>query len=279
MPSLRVDCLKDIEGLAEYLEAGFNNQDGPANTVISCEDGSLIITFDRAVRKNGRKYLITLSQLSDILAGYILQAYEKNILDKIIQKVCREFSKKDRDEVSRIAYTRLYTNSYCKLGNIVGTRRSIISDKIAEYLRNSNKMSIEGFVTFRLEDYVKHLEIEVERAIRQFLIERQYDEYINLLTAYVKMQVPRVPELNVIVQNNGSSYRVEGTKPFDIPKEIIEGFGISRSNPIIENDDFMIGFLLACAPVRVVIHNVSHFANKELLNTIRIIFSECILLK
>ena len=93
------------------------------------------------------------------------------------------------------------------------------------------------------------------------------------------MQVPRVPELNVIVQNNGSSYRVEGTKPFDIPKEIIEGFGISRSNPIIENDDFMIGFLLACAPVRVVIHNVSHFANKELLNTIRIIFSECILLK
>lgn len=279
MPSLRVDCMKDIKGLAGYLETSFNNQDIPVNVVISCEEGYLTITFDRTIRKNGRKYPVVLNHLSDILAEYILQVYEKNILDRIMQRVCKEFSKKDRDEVSRIAYARLYTNSDSELGNIIDTRRRIISRKIAEYLRSSDKITIEGFVTFRLEDYVSYLEIEVERAIRQFIIERQYDEYINLLTAYVKMQVPQVPELNVIVQNNGSSYRVEGTKPFGIPKDIIDGFGISQTDPIIDNDDFMIGFLLACAPVRVIIHNATFFNNKELLNTIRIVFSECVLLK
>jgi hypothetical protein len=91
------------------------------------------------------------------------------------------------------------------------------------------------------------------------------------------MQVPRVPELHVFVQNNGS-YKVEGSKPFEIPDDIIEGFGIHAASPIIEDDDFMIGFLLTCAPIRIFIHNAAYFKNKELLNTIRIIFSECVLL-
>ena len=138
-------------------------------------------------------------------------------------------------------------------------------------------ITLEGFVTFRLGDYVKNLEIEVERSIRQFFIERQYEEYINLLTTFVKMQVPKVPELHVFVQNNGS-YKVEGAKPFEIPEDVINGFGIQSSNPVIEDDDFMIGFLLTCAPVRIFIHNSVLFRNKELLNTIRIVFSECILL-
>ena len=157
------------------------------------------------------------------------------------------------------------------------SRRRLISASIAECLRNCENLILEGFVTFRLGEYVKKLETEVERSIRQFFVERQYEEYINLLTAFVKMQVPRVPELHVFVLRNGS-YKVESISPFEIPEDITDGFGIRKSEPIIDSDDFMIGFLLTCAPVRIFIHNASMFRNKELLNTIRIVFSECVLL-
>ncbi len=278
MPSLRVDCVKDIGGLACYLEKRFEmNVRNPFRVVVSKEENCLNILFDGCIKKNGRKYLVVLNHLSDMLAEYILKSYEKNILEKIIARVCEGLLKSDRDEVYRIACIRLYTHYESNTDSLIESRRRLISTKIVEYLKNADKITLEGFVTFRLGDYVKNLETEVERSIKQFFVEKQYEEYINLLTTFVRMQVPRVPELHVFVQKNGS-YKVEGTKPFEIPEDVISGFGIQSSNPIIEDDDFMIGFLLTCAPVRIFIHNSLFFKNKELLNTIRIVFSECVLL-
>lgn len=277
MPSLQVDHVKDIKGLACYLEKKLQTSvQSPFRFKISQSDNCLTILIDGCVKK-GRRYLKTLNRLSDMLADYILKSYEKSIVEKIISRICDGFPKKDRDEIYRIACIRLYNQSESSLGDLIDYRKRLISDKISEYLRNSDKLILEGFITFRLGEYVKNLEIEVERSIRQFFIERQYEEYINLLTAFVRMQVPRVPELHVFVQSNGS-YKVEGTKHFEIPEDIIESFGIHAGNPVIEDDDFMIGFLLTCAPIRIFIHNAACFRNKELLNTIRIVFSECVLL-
>jgi putative sporulation protein YtxC len=270
--------MKDIKGLACYLKKRFGmNARSPFRVVEREEENYLTILIDGCIRKNGRKYLVVLNHLSDILAEYILKSHETNILEKIIARTCEGLTKSDRDEIYRIACMRLYTHYEANIGSLIESRRKLISAKIAEYLRSADTITLEGFVTFRLGDYVKNLEIEVERSIRQFFIERQYEEYINLLTTFVKMQVPKVPELHVFVQNNGS-YKVEGAKPFEIPEDVINGFGIQSSNPVIEDDDFMIGFLLTCAPVRIFIHNSVLFRNKELLNTIRIVFSECILL-
>jgi hypothetical protein len=90
------------------------------------------------------------------------------------------------------------------------------------------------------------------------------------------MQCPKVPELHVFAQNDGS-YRVEGTGPFEIPDDITKSYGIEKGQPVIHDDDFMIGFLLTCAPIRIFIHNADKFKNKELLNTIKTVFSECVL--
>lgn len=278
MPSLRVDCLNDIQGLAGYLETRFEtNVQNQFKLMVSQDEDYLTVTFDRNIKGNARRYSGEIDHLSDILAEYILKYHEKSILEKVINQTSKGLLKKDKDEVYRIAYGRLYAHPESNLGSLVETRRRLISTKISEYLQSANKITIEGFVTFRLGDYVKHLQVEVERAVRQFLIEKQYEEYINLLTTYVRMQVPRVPELHVFAQRHGG-YKVEGAKPFEIPRDIIETFGVSANNPVIENDDFMIGFLLTCAPVRVYIHNIALFKNKELLSTIRIIFTECILL-
>jgi putative sporulation protein YtxC len=279
MPSFRVDYVKDIKGLAGYLEKRFEtNARSPFRIRISQDNHSLTILMDGCIRKNGRKYLTAINHLSDTLAEYILKSYEKNILEKVINRVCEGLTKQDKDEIYRIACTRLYTQQGEESpGCHLETRRRIISANIAECLRNSENLILEGFLTFRLGEYVKRLEIEVERSIRQFFVERQYEEYINLLTAFVRMQVPRVPELHIFALRNGT-YKVEGIGPFEIPEDISDGFGFKGGEPIIDSDDFMIGFLLTCAPVRIFIHNASLFRNKELLNTIRIVFSECVLL-
>ncbi len=277
MPSFRIDNVKDIKGLAYYLKKRFENiASGMFGILISKDETYLTIQLDGCIRKSGKKYLAAINCLSDIISEYILKSYEKDILEKIINRICSGLPKTERDEIYRIVCTRLYTCEF-NSSSVVETRKKLISVKIAEFLKTKDTLTLEGFITFRLGEYVKRLEIEVERSIRQYFIERQYEEYINLLTAFVRMQVPRVPELHVYALANGG-YKVEGASPFGIPEDVSEGFGFDDKYPVIENDDFMIGFLLTCAPVKIFIHNASLFRNKELLNTIRIVFSECVLL-
>ena len=147
MPSLRVDCVKDIGGLACYLEKRFEmNVRNPFKVVVSKEENCLTILIDGCIRKNGRKYLVVLNHLSDMLAEYILKSYEKNILEKIIARVCEGLAKNDKDEIYRIACTRLYTYYEDNIGNLIESRRKLISAKIAEYLRSTDKIILEGLL-------------------------------------------------------------------------------------------------------------------------------------
>jgi len=278
MPSFRIDYVKDIDGLADYLQKKFEQSECSMFRLKNKDESCLTVVLDGCFRKKSKKYINAVNNLSDILSEYILKTHEKNILEKIVNRICNGMPKAEKDEVFRIVCTRIYARqSDNPSGSLIDERKKIISDELNEYFRNSNTITLEGFITFRLGKYVKQLEIEVERSIRQYLVERQYEEYINLLTTFVRMQVPRVPELHVFAQRDGS-YKVEGASPFGIPDDIKKGFGIDECCPVIENDDFMIGFLLTCAPVKIFIHNPSLFRNKELLNTIRIVFSECVII-
>lgn len=273
MPSFRVDYMKDIKGLTRYIEKRMAHR-AQRGIRIRHDGNSMIIIIGGYLKRNGRRYCDILQQISDSLADYILTSHEKDILSRIIGRVCEGLPRNELDEIGRIACKRLYPENAAE--EHINERRRLISEKISEYLKTSRNLTLDGFITFRLGEYVKKLEAEVDRAIRQYFVEKQYEEYINLLSAFIRMQCPRVPELHVFAQNDGS-YRVEGSKPFEIPEDIIRSYGFDRSKPIIRDDDFMIGFLLTCAPIRIFIHNADKFKNKELLNTIKTVFSECIL--
>lgn len=270
--------MRDIHGLAGYLERRFEKSlKSFLKIKLWHDDNCLMISIDGCFSKYGKRYAGAIKSISNTLADYVIKTYEKDILERIIHRICGELPKKDTDEIFRLVCTRLYAPNDGQTQTLTEARKKLIAQKIADYLKTSDNLTLEGFVTFRLGEYVKRLETEVERSIRQYFVERQYEEYINLLTTFVRMQVPRVPELHVTVQNDGS-YKVEGTAPFEIPEDVSDGFGIERDQSVIRDDDFMIGFLLSCAPIRIIIHRADNFKNRELLNTIRIVFSECVLM-
>ncbi len=275
MPSFRVDYMKDIKGLAHYIERKMAPE-ALQGVRVRYDENSVVIIIGGYMRRNGRRFSHVIHRVSDSLADYILKSYEKDILSRIINRICEGLPKSDLDEINRIACKHLYPENSTE--KHISDRRRLISEKISEYLKTSRNLTLDGFITFRLGEYVKKLETEVDRAIRQYFVERQYEEYINLLTTFIRMQCPKVPELHVFAQNDGS-YRVEGTGPFEIPDDITRSYGIEKNKPVIHDDDFMIGFLLTCAPIRIFIHNADKFRNKELLNTIKTVFSECVMVK
>ena len=58
---------------------------------------------------------------------------------------------------------------------------------------------LDGFVNFRLKNYVKSLEEIVDYSVQQYIIEKEYNDFINLLKLYIDSKAPELPFVNLIV--------------------------------------------------------------------------------
>ena len=46
-------------------------------------------------------------------------------------------------------------------------------------------MILQGFVNFRIHDYIKILDYLTDMCVNNYVIEREYNEFINLLKIYI----------------------------------------------------------------------------------------------
>ena len=72
------------------------------------------------------------------------------------------------------------------------------------YLEQNHSMILDGFVTFRLKKYISCLDDLVDRGVNQFIIEKEYTEFISLLHIYVENKEPEYPLLHLIYINGES---------------------------------------------------------------------------
>jgi hypothetical protein len=99
----------------------------------------------------------------NVLADYIINQYETKLIDKIIGTNYCYFNPSERVEILMMALKNL-KDTDCK--NILNSlyvirRKNIIIRKLIEYFESSSEINIDGFVTFRLQDYIKDLEVDV----------------------------------------------------------------------------------------------------------------------
>ena len=61
------------------------------------------------------------------------------------------------------------------------SRKKQITEKIKEYLDKNDELILDGFINFRLKDYMLEIEGLVDDAVDDFLMEKEYLEFIRLL--------------------------------------------------------------------------------------------------
>ena len=71
-------------------------------------------------------------------------------------------------------------------------RKSKILHKVLDYLSQNNCINIDGFINFRLQDYIEDLNKVIEQAVDELLLEKEYQEFIMLLKYFVDIQEPRL---------------------------------------------------------------------------------------
>ncbi|MGK0469140.1 putative sporulation protein YtxC [Clostridium sp.] len=150
-------------------------------------------------------------------------------------------------------------------------RKNIVIDKINKLIEENNEINVNGFLTFRIKALRQDLECIVDKVVESYMVEKEYDEFVNLLKYFVEVQESKVDEINIIIGKNGDYYLRDSEGNDLMGNMIMELPGVEFDSK--ENqEELIISTIITSAPRKIIIHCVDHCKNKELLQTISKVF-------
>lgn len=211
----------------------------------------------------------TIEYLANVIADIVIENLEKRFIDSIIKHKHQEFSTDERNIIQKMTIDHLdeFLTPDKKLGKIL--RKEEIVRKIIQYFKQNRDLNIEGFVRFRLKEYIEELKLAVEMAVDDFVVEKEYNEFIELLKYFVELQEPRIDLVNVLGKENGS-FQILDKKGKLINNEYLDGYFAELFEEEVEYEDLLVSALINIAPLKIVLH----FQDDDAEKTVRKIFTQ-----
>lgn len=243
------------------------NSEGSTSIICTVNDGR----FYR--EKSLESYKVLKTYISNALADYIIRQYEERLLVRIINSNFCYFNAVERKEILERALNIIRNDDKTFINSLFQIRRrNVIIRRLMDYFDNSNNIILDGFVNFRLKEYIKDLEEVVDKAVDDFLMDREYREFIRLLRYFVDIQEPKIDTVHVIAGFDNHYTLLDGAKN-EITNECIQEYVNEISEGEINYDDLLVSSLITFAPRKIVIHSTGQIRNKELMETIKNVFA------
>lgn len=241
--------------------------EGTTSIICSINDGKLY------KEKSIESYKALKLYMSNALADYIIRQYEERLLNRIVNSNYCYFNTTEKKEIlgKALAIIRNEDKNFFNSLFLI-RRRNVIIRRLMDYFENSNNLILDGFVNFRLKDYIKDLEEIVDKAVDDFLMDREYKEFIRLLRYFVDIQEPKFDTVHVVVGYEGKYMLLDDSKR-EITNECIQEYASEISEGEMNYDDLLVSSLITFAPRRIFIHCTGQFKNKELMETIKNVFA------
>lgn len=247
----------------------FNLEKNPAGkfTFLACH------FFNPEVNR-GKKNIrsLYLKNVVNAICEIILNHWKKIILEEIIRETYYYFSAEERDIILSNALEYISGNEMVAKDLLRFKYKRKILNELYEFLNSNNYIIIDGFIRFRLKDYVNDLYEAAEQAVDDFLMEREYREFIQLLKYFVDIQDPRVDCVNVVLESE-EVFKLYNEKGELIDSDYMEGFIADFIGGGINYEDLLISSLITIAPNEIIFHFNTDNKHKTAVDMISKIFS------
>lgn len=282
METISIGAAEHIDQIRDRLDSEFRflEQEGFQVRISESSKGNIrflgcgVREPDRQNRKLKDGVVLFRHYIANALSDVIVNEWEDTLLRKIIRTNYYYFNKEEQDTILSYAEKYLKSPEDGDKGLIHRVnRKSNILHKLLDYLDIHNELVLEGFVTFRLKEYVEELEDAVDRAVDDFLMEREYNEFIRLLKYFVEVQEPKVEEVNVHIKPSGTFQLFDGQHRA-IDDDCLEDFIVEMVESETNYEDLLISALITIAPKRVVVHCSKDKLGDESIQTIGNVFGD-----
>lgn len=207
------------------------------------------------------------------ISNYIVDTLELKIIEKILQ-TNYYFLKSDEKKLI-LKQLNNYMNNEMHDRNIevpykVNSKAKILY-RLVDFLNENNAINIEGFVNFRLRNYLEDLYEIIDRVIEEYQMEKEYNEFIKLLRYFVNSQESKIELINIVVDRRGKYHFFDEDNKL-IDDEYIRGLIEDLVDNNLNNDDMLVSTLITIAPKKIVFHFTNNVKNTEIIETIKNIF-------
>lgn len=202
---------------------------------------------------------------SNILSSAIIEFYEKDIIKHIINTNYFYFTDIEQRKIFDIACKYLYNEELAESY----IRKDSIIISCVEYFSNNKSAILDGFVNFRLNDYIKILDYIVDMSVNKFVIDREYTEFIDLLKCYINSKDYGTGIVHLIYQNQESMLLDEFKKIIDSYDSILDSKYLSDIS--FSSNDYTLNTLLSLLPEKIYIHLIDGIQD-EFINTLKLVF-------
>jgi len=212
--------------------------------------------------------------IANAVSDLIVNLWERHLIKRLAQDECTELEPAERTQVANQATIVLDGQPWRKDASVMRkvTRKGHVFQEVDRYLSNNRVLIIEGFIRFRLRQYLGLLEEAVEQAVDEFMLEKEYREFIMLLRHFLAAQEPRVDRVHVLIRSDGGFRLVDDTGS-SVSEQFLTGCLEEAGTKDINRDDLLISALITIAPRRVRLH-AAVGTDTEGLRTLRAVFAE-----
>lgn len=202
---------------------------------------------------------------SNILSSLIIKFYEKDLIRHIINCNYFYFTEMEQRKIFEI------TNNYLIEKDLdeAYIRKDSIMISCIEYFANNKSVILDGFVNFRIKDYVKIIDYLVDMAVNKFVIDREYTEFIDLLKCYINSRDCCSSLVHLVYKNQESILLDEFKNIIKTKDSILNSKYLSDIS--FSSNDYTLNSLLSLLPEKIYIHLIDEIED-EFINTLKLIF-------
>ena len=198
--------------------------------------------------------------LTELIGEVVIEFYEEKMLKQLIDYNYFYFDEYEKNKILENCMQLIEPEMY--------NTKLLDNKNIKEYVKENKAMILDGFVYFRLRAYLAYLDEVVDSGVNQFVIEKEYREFISLLRVYVESKVPEYNLLHFIYINGETILLDEKRNIVSISENIYNAKYLSDIS--FSSNDFALNTLLCLLPRRIEIHLIDD--EDEFINTLKLIF-------
>lgn len=217
------------------------------------------------IHYSGKDENLFLSKISSILCFLVIDELEETLLKRLILQNYFYFEASERDKILAICFDIMaddFTHFFDK-------KFKILYDIFYQFLSTHKSIVLNGFINFRLKDYLSLLDDIVNEAVNSYVIEKEYLEFISLLKLYINSQTYGCEVVHIIFSSSESILLDENKNLIVVSDDIFKAKYLSDIS--FSSNDYILNSLLTLLPKKIYIHLIDECID-EFINTLQLVF-------
>ena len=217
------------------------------------------------IHYSGNEIKKFIHEVSCILACLVIDELEESFIKKLILKNYFYFDFNERKHIVEMCFD-IFTDDF----NLYFDKKyNCLINDFESYLKNNKSIILDGFLNFRIKDYMSILEEVVDEAVNNFVIEKEYLEYISLLKMYVNSQKSTCDIVHLIYNNESSILLDKDKNIINVSDDVFKAKYLSDIS--FSSNDYALNSMLTLIPKKIYIHLIDNCID-EFIHTLSLIF-------